>query len=133
MTEKRTPTSHPIRELLTFWDSRYQEAHHHRYPFSGGKDSKMMKDLREFYSDEQIRSFMAAFFEMEDPFIEQSGHSLGVFRGCLPKVIQHLQRGTAKAKPDEYGHLPPCRTRHECLEKLLADSRAQRAAKVEGV
>jgi hypothetical protein len=98
MTDKRTPTSHPIRELLTFWDTRYQEAHHHRYPFSGGKDSKMMKDLREFYSDEQIRSFMAAFFEMDDPFIEQSGHSLGVFRGCLPKVIQFIQRGPAQPK-----------------------------------
>lgn len=93
-SERRT--EHPIRDLLAEFDRLYQQHSGSRYPFNGGRDSKMMKDLLVMYSEPEIRSFMAAFFEMDDPFIEQSGHSLGVFRGCLPKIIRHLNGATKR-------------------------------------
>lgn len=71
---------------------QYQEHVGTRYPFNGGKDAKILKELREIYSDEDLQIFMVAFFEIEDGFIEDSGYGLGVFRGCLPKVIQFVQR-----------------------------------------
>lgn len=96
MTDRREPTAHPIRDLLSFWDGCYSRHAGMRYPFNGGRDSKLVKDLRDIYSDDQLRTFIATFFEMDDPFIEQSGHSLAVFRGCLPKVIAYLKNGPAK-------------------------------------
>lgn len=100
MTERRDPAGHVIRDLLACFDTLYQAQSGRRYPFSGGRDAKMMKDLLNFYGEAEIRTFMAAFFEMDDPFIEQSGYSLQVFRGCLPKVIQYVDRGPArKATP----------------------------------
>lgn len=99
MTERREPAAHPIRDLLSFWDSCYQRHVGARYPFNGGRDSKLVKDLREIYPDDQIRTFMAAFFEMDDDFIVNSGHSLAVFRGCLPKVIAFLHKPRLSSQP----------------------------------
>ena len=90
MTERR---DHPVRDLLSFWDGLYTKHVGARYPFNAGRDSKWMKDWRAVYSDDELRTFMAAFFEIEDEFIQNSGYGLGVFRGCLPKVIQFVKRG----------------------------------------
>lgn len=87
MTERAT-----IKEVASFYDARYQERIGARYPFNNGKDAKILKDLREIYTDEDLYTYMTAFFQMEDGFIEQSGYGLGVFRGCLPKVIQTVQQ-----------------------------------------
>lgn len=94
--------------LIRFWCDAYVERVGAKYPFNGGKDGKTIKWLREIYSDEDIKSYMTAFFEIDDDFIQDSGYGLGVFRGCLPKVIQYVQqqgqrrarRGQAPAFPD---------------------------------
>lgn len=82
----------PHAHLIQFWCDTYERHVGTKYPFMGGKDGKAIKDLRAIYSDDQLRTFMAAFFEIDDEFIQQSGYSLGVFRGCLPKVITYLKR-----------------------------------------
>lgn len=98
MTERRSPTAH--NEIVSFWCDLYQERLGTKYPFNGGKDGATVKWLRGMYSNDEIKEFMAAFFDIEDDFIEQSGRSLGVFRGCLPKVIQFVKKGqTAKKAP----------------------------------
>lgn len=117
---------HGIRELMTFWDGLYAEHVGARYPFNAGRDSKWVKEWRAVYSDEDIRTFMAAFFDMDDDFIANSGFSLGVFRGCFPKVIQHVKR---KPKADIRGHVPPCRTQAECLAKIFEDAKIDREAR----
>jgi hypothetical protein len=109
MTDRRGPhrrteedsrrKDHPIRELMAFFDLLYESQAGMRYPFNGGRDAKVFKELRETYSDEQIRAFIGAFFEIQDDFIEQSGYSVAVFRGCLPKVIAFIRNGP-KAKPN---------------------------------
>jgi hypothetical protein len=98
VTDRREPAAHPIRELLAYWDGLYQANVGARYPFSGGKEAKLVKDLREMFSDEDIRTYMAAFFEVPDAFIEQSGYSFSAFRGCLPKVIA-FAKGRQVRKP----------------------------------
>jgi len=85
----------------------------------------MMKELGAIYSSDEIRRFMNAFFAIEDPFIEQSGHSLGVFRGCLPKVILYLKRQQPKA--DMNGHTPPCASIRACVDRTIEEGRAERA------
>jgi hypothetical protein len=93
MTERREPAAHPIRDLLAFFDALHTTATGVRYPVNGGKDSKTLKDLRETYSDQDLRTFMEAFFAIEDDFISTAGYSIGIFRACLPKIIQFVKKG----------------------------------------
>lgn len=95
----RLVSANPIKDLGAFFDAQYQEHVGTRYPFNNGKDAKLIKDLRAIYSDDDIRTFMAAFFEIEDEFIEHAGYSIGVFRGCLPKVIAFISRGQKRDVP----------------------------------
>lgn len=84
---------------MAFWDGLYFKAMDTRYPFNSGRDSKWIKEWLAVYSDNELRAFMAAFFEIEDDFIQNSGYGLGVFRGCLPKVIQFVKRGQKRDVP----------------------------------
>lgn len=97
MTERRDQTPH--NRAVRYWCDSYERAMQAKYPFSGGKDGKTIKDLLAIYSEAQLHTFIAAFFEMEDEFIQNSGYSLGVFRGCLPKVIAYVNRGQPRQVP----------------------------------
>lgn len=78
--------------IIRFWCDTYQREVGAKYPFNGGKDGKTVKWLREMYSDDEIRTYMSAFFELDDDFVRDNGHSLPLFRGCLPKVINFVRR-----------------------------------------
>lgn len=123
MTDRRDTSSHNL--LIRFWCDEYERRVGAKYPFQGGKDGKTIKWLLELYSEDDARTFMAAFFDLEDDFIQNSGYGLGVFRGCLPKVIQHVKR---KPKADIHGHVPPCKTWGECTKKVLDDARKAKAS-----
>jgi hypothetical protein len=97
VTDRRDPSQANV--LIRFWCDEYERHAGAKYPFAGGKDGKTIKDLRAIYSDDDLRTYMAAFFEIEDDFIQNSGYSLGVFRGCLPKVIAFVKRGQRKQVP----------------------------------
>lgn len=118
-------TPNPIKELATFFDVQYQAHVGAHYPFNNGKDAKLLKELRAVYSDEDIKMYMSAFFEMDDDFIQNSGYGLGVFRGCLPKVIQSVKRSQ---RPDIRGHSPACKTNAECLARIFSDAKKEREA-----
>jgi hypothetical protein len=92
MTERREAAAHPIRDLLGHFDTLHKDATGKRYLVNGAKDSKIVKDLREVYSDDEIRELMTAFFAIEDDFIATAGYSIGIFRACLPKVLKFAQR-----------------------------------------
>jgi len=123
VTERRDTSPH--NRLIRFWCDEYERRVGAKYPFQGGKDGKTVKWLLELYSDEDVRSFMSAFFEMDDDFIQNSGYGLGVFRGCLPKVIQSVKRSQ---RPDMRGHSPACKTNAECLSRVFADAKKEREA-----
>lgn len=142
-------TVNPIKELATFYDVRYQAHVGTRYPFNGGKDAKILKELREIYSDDDLHIYMVAFFEIEDGFIEDSGYGLGVFRGCLPKVIQYvrrqgrprvraitaLEREQAQRVRHTWGrcqHDPECESHAACLVAIVMEWRQQETAALKG-
>lgn len=124
VTDRRDPSPH--NDLARYWCDTYQRHVGAKYPFNGGKDGSAIKWLRSIYTDEEIRAYMTAFFAIEDDFIQGSGYSLGVFRGCLPKVIAHVMRQQAP-RADMHGHVPPCQTVNDCIAKVLADGKRQRS------
>ena len=75
------------KDVLTAFDVAYQGRFHERAPLSPSKDAKLAKGLLTRYSQEQLTRWMATFFRMRDPFIQQSGYTFGVFVACLGKVI----------------------------------------------
>src|SRR5690349_2609840 len=114
---------HAIKDLLTFFDGLYLEKWGFKYLFSG-KDAKLMKDLLAVYSPEDIKAFLEAFFASHDEFIQNSGYSLSVFRGCLPKVIASV----AAAKPREAWscpHVAHCNGQGQCRSLLAVDPHGQ--------
>ena len=121
MTERRETKPHAIKALLSFWDERYtQHTNGTKYPFNGGKDAKLMHDLRALYTDDELRRFIVAFFEMRDEFFEHAGHSIGAFRACLPKVIRYVEQQRARAvtrEPWVCRHVDPCSHRAMCEHK----------------
>jgi hypothetical protein len=138
-------TTNPVKDVMTFWDGLYLEHVGARYPFNAGRDSKWIKDWRAVYSDEELQAFMAAFFVIEDDFIQNSGYGLGVFRGCLPKVIQFVKRGARQVeKPmttfererarqirTAHGHCPhdpDCGSYSACLATIVRGWRSKEIA-----
>lgn len=111
--------------IVAFWCDTYAAHVGAKYPFNGGKDGKTIKWLRELYGDDDIKAYIVAFFDLDDEFIQQSGFGLGVFRGCLPKVIAATVQ--AKPKPDMHGHVPPCRTRDDCNRRHFEEVTGKRA------
>lgn len=82
---------HPIKQILSQFDQHYQRLTGLPYPVSG-KDAKLMADLLKVYGEDRLAQLVDHFFQMSDPFIAQAGWSVGVFRGCLPKVITSMQQ-----------------------------------------
>ena len=119
---------HTIKDLLSHFDALYQARWGFKYLFSG-KDAKCMKDLLAVYQPEDITAFMSAFFESHDDFIQNSGYSLSVFRGCLPKVIASMQKAKPKERQCWYGHVPACADSVACREKFFREHQQLRAVK----
>lgn len=114
---------HPIQDLLGCFDQLYQQHNDGlRYPINGGKEAKIVQGLLEVYTVQQLKDFMAAFFEIEDDFIEQSGHSIGVFRGCLPKVIKHARQSQKPVRePWNCPHETECSHEAACRNATALD------------
>lgn len=116
---------HTIKDLLTHFDDLYLARWGFKYLFSG-KDAKLMKDLLAVYAPDDIKAFLTAFFASHDEFIQQSGYSLSVFRGCLPKVIAAMEKDKPRERRCQYGHTPACRNSSECTLRFLNEERAKR-------
>lgn len=74
-------------------------------PPIGGKQAGIAKQLHQLYAWDHIDGLLTTYFQMHDEFIENSGHSLEVFRGCLPKVIAEW---TKRRKQQQVVQMP-CR------------------------
>jgi hypothetical protein len=89
------------RDVLILYDTQFRAKFGVGAPISGGKDGAIAKWLISQYSPEQVGQWLKVFFDSPDPFIRQSGYSLGVFRACLPKVIAAASR----QQPVVQGHV----------------------------
>jgi hypothetical protein len=79
--------AHAIKSLLTYFDAAFEQKVGVRYPISPAKDTAIAKRLLGLYTADQLQGWIDAFFDTDDPFIQQSGYSFGVFSACLSKVI----------------------------------------------
>ena len=52
------------------------------------KDSKIIKNMMKIIPISQLVELIEIYFEVEDPFILNSGHTVGVFQSQLSKLRQ---------------------------------------------
>lgn len=86
----RTPKpkkSHPIKELLSYFDQAFRVRFGQPYRVLGGRDSKLAKGLLETYPMADLCRWIDAFFESFDQFIRNSTYGFGVFASCVGKLI----------------------------------------------
>lgn len=59
----------------------------HAYPFSGGKDGKLVADLLRQYTAEQLKGWIDKYLAIEDEWSRKTGYSLGMFKTRLAEII----------------------------------------------
>lgn len=86
-----TTAAHPIKALLSLYDEAYQRLYGVRAPIVSGKDAKLAASVQQ-YTLAQHAEYLEAFMAHPDPFIQQSGHTFGVYVSCLGKLIAFVER-----------------------------------------
>lgn len=114
--------------LLSYFDHLYRDKVGAKYPTNGGKDGKLIKGLTDIYSAEDIERYMRAFFEIDDDFIQQSGYSIGCFRGCLPKIIAFANRKPRIVVEWNCQHEDRCQNREMCQTATLLNRPRKQAS-----
>ena len=99
----------PIKALLTAYDTAYQAHHGVKAPIVGAKDAALAKRLLGLYSAADLIRWLETFFTMRDPFIQQSGHTFGVFSACIGKVIAAAPKATPEPVVPTYGRMAEIR------------------------
>ncbi len=101
MTKRTTPADHDHQAVITFWCEQWAaRMEGERYPFNGGRDAKAIKQLRTAVGDDaKLRALMQVYLELDDPWINEHGHSLHVFAAQLPLVMQAARTRRAPAAP----------------------------------
>lgn len=58
---------------------------------AGGKDGKLLQQLARTHSEPRVRELLEWFFRTPDPFIQQTGYTVGVFSACFNKLLLSYQ------------------------------------------
>jgi len=79
-------TNPDIKLFLDWWVNRYEKLHGTPYHLNGGKDGKITQRLLETYQLEHLTEMAETFLQMDDPFIEKAGRTVGVFNSMANKL-----------------------------------------------
>lgn len=95
--EEPGPAPHPVKlntyDLLREWARRFEAAHAgERYLFAAGKDARLLSQLARALGPPMLLLLLDDFFASRDRFIEEAGHTVGVFRSQVNKLAQARAR-----------------------------------------
>jgi hypothetical protein len=108
--KKRSTTgANGVRPVLDFYAELFEAKIGQPPDISWAKDGAIIKALLASRSEGDLRDLLRRFFESPDPFIRQSGYTIGAFKSQLNKLL------VAKAKPGAAGYLGTAGRRLEQL------------------
>lgn len=84
------------KQFIDWWYQQYLARFNKRYFVQGGKDGSLVKKIVGDLGLEEAKRLAVLFFESEDKFIVNSGHTLGVFHSQINKLSGLFQ------EQDEY-------------------------------
>jgi uncharacterized protein YdaU (DUF1376 family) len=100
--QKDPPTAHPVRELLAEHERCFIAANHGEKPAKyTGKDAKHAKDLIEARGPDRAVAIVRQAFISTDPFIANSGRSMGVIASSTIQNKLIAELATRRPLPDE--------------------------------
>ena len=91
---KKPPENKPkpgVSEFIDYYHNSFLEKFGAKPKINGGKDGQIIKNLLGTYKIDELKELLNRFFESTDPFILQSGYSIGVFTTQINKLIVGLK------------------------------------------
>lgn len=88
--EKKSKAASPmpaVKNLIDHYHNRFVAMFADKPVIDGGKDGQILKRLLNTYSEEKLRELIDAFFDSDDPFIRDSGYSIGTFKSQVNKLL----------------------------------------------
>ncbi len=75
-----------IKECIDFYYETFKEQFGKPPIIQGAKDGKLLKSLLKAIPIEEMKSLIKKFFDSDDPFIQKSGYTIGVFKSQINKL-----------------------------------------------
>lgn len=86
----------PVHTLLALYQDLFLAQYQDKPNINGGKDAALLKRLVGRYGEEKVADYLRRFFESRDHWIQQSGHTIGVFSSSFNKLIEQEHQGKPK-------------------------------------
>jgi hypothetical protein len=75
-----------IKDFISFWFGSFKEKFGAPYMVNGAKEGALVKRLLVVHSLEKLRDMAVLFFKSDDPFIQNSGYTIGAFSAQINKL-----------------------------------------------
>jgi hypothetical protein len=102
-SEKKT--SPDIKIFIDFYFESFKEKFKEEPLIQGAKDGMNIKRLLKFIPIDQLKILLGRFFESEDPFIQNSGYTIGVFYSQINKLKLEGKIHKSRGKTFDAGDL----------------------------
>lgn len=83
----RDPPNPAVKEFIDLWVQTFKEKFGEGYVVNGGKDGALVKKMLAIHSLDKLKEFCRAFYGSDDPFIKDSGYTIGAFYSQLNKLV----------------------------------------------
>jgi hypothetical protein len=81
-----------VKDLISFWSDSFREKFAAPYVISGAKEGAIAKRLLTVHPLEKLQEMAALFFKSDDPFIRNSGYTIGAFSTQVNKIATMATR-----------------------------------------
>lgn len=78
--------------IIDYYHDKFVEKFGEKPHINGGKDGGLMKKVASTYGEARAKELLDVFFESRDPFIQQSGYTIGVFYSQINKLLTVKKR-----------------------------------------
>lgn len=76
-----------VKQIIDYYHEKFVIKFGEKPVIDGGKDGSTIKKLLSTYGLERLKGLIDLFLESEDPFILNSGYTIGVFKSQVNKLI----------------------------------------------
>lgn len=92
-----------VRAVIDYYHDLFVQQFGEKPVIQGGKDGATVKRLVAAYGVDKLKTLLDAFFESRDPFVVQSGYTLGVFSSQVNKLLlaTRSRASPTRAAPDD--------------------------------
>lgn len=101
-----SPADPQIKEFIDYAFETFKNRFGEALCVDGGKDGAIVKKLLKTYGLDRLKGLWDVFMQSTDPFIEQAGRSIGVFKSQINKLLLIGEKTKPSVNPQA---APPCK------------------------